>query len=373
MSEKTELVKPDPLPGITSQMVSTPRIDIHVLSSGPQGGIPVILLHGNFSAALFFEDLMRSLPKEYRAIAPDLRGYGWTEDKPIDSTRGFRDWSDDLYALMQALGIQQAYLVGWSMGAGVIYRFIGDHAPMVLSATLICPVSPYGFGGTKGPEGTPNFEDHAGSGGGVVNPEFVRRITIADRSADDANSPRNIINAFYYVAPFRATREEDFLTAALMEKTGSDRYPGDSVASPNWPNVSPGMYGPVNCWSLKYLQEDMPDLLKANPKPPLLWIRGSHDMIVGDGSFFDISNLGKLGYVPGWPGDEVSPPQPMLQQVRTVLEKYTAAGGSYAEHVIANTAHSPHIEKPEEFNALFHAFLAKSHVALSGIPEKPLI
>ncbi|MHB1481684.1 MAG: alpha/beta fold hydrolase, partial [Bellilinea sp.] len=65
-------------------------------------------------------------------------------------------------------------------------------------------------------------------------------------------------------------------------------------------------------------------------------------------------------YVPGWPGDDIAPPQPMIQQTRAVLQKYAENGGSFEEHVIENTAHSPHIEKPEAFNAVFHAFLEKA-------------
>ena len=348
---------PRTLPGVSEQMITTARLQVHVYTSGPEDGIPVIFLHGNFSSALYFEELMLDLPANFRGIAPDLRGYGWTEDQRIDATRGYRDWVDDLVALMATMKIEKAHLLAWSMAGGIVYRMIADHSDKVLSATLIAPVSPYGFGGTKGVEGTPLFADHAGSGGGVVNTEFVRRISINDRTADDANSPRNIINSFYYVAPFHAAREEDFLTGAMMEKTGPEAYPGDFVASENWPNVAPGVYGPVNCWSFKYLANEVKDLLGAPSKPPVLWIHGSNDLIVGDASFFDIANLGKLGYVPGWPGDELAPPQPMLQQTRDVLEKYTAAGGSYEEHVIENTAHSPHIEKPRTFNAFFHPFL----------------
>jgi len=348
---------PQPLPGIISRFVETPRLTQHVLISGAPDGVPVIFLHGNFSAALYFEELMLALPAGFRGIAPDMRGYGWTEDKLIDATRGYCDWVDDLVELMDALQVEKTHLVGWSAGCGTIYRFIADHPGRALSATLICPVSPYGFGGTRGIEGTPVFADFAGSGGGVVNQDFVARITKQDRSADDPNSPRNIINTFYYAAPFRAAREEDFLAAALMEKTGIDRYPGDATTSANWPMVAPGVFGPVNAWSLKYHRNDVDDLIKADQKPPVLWIRGSHDLIVADNSMFDIAALGKLGYVPGWPGDEVAPPQPMIQQTRDVLQKYAANGGSFAEHVILNTAHSPHIEKPEEFNALFHDFI----------------
>ena len=39
------------LPGITSQMIDTPRLAIHTLFSGPADGIPVLFVHGNASSA----------------------------------------------------------------------------------------------------------------------------------------------------------------------------------------------------------------------------------------------------------------------------------------------------------------------------------
>lgn len=352
--------KPAPLSGITNHDVTTSRLTHNVYFSGPENGTPVVFLHGNFSAALYWEETMLGLPAGYRGIAPDLRGYGWTEDKVADSTRGMREWSDDLAALFDALGLKKAHLVGWSMGAGVIYRFITDYAERVLSATLIAPVSPYGFGGSKGADGKPCYDDFAGSGGGIVNPTFIKLIQAGDRGTDDPNSPRNVINGFYYKPPFKAAREEDFLTAALAEKTGSDRYPGDYVPSANWPNVAPGKLGPVNSWSPKYIGNDADELVSVQHKPSLLWIRGDADMIVSDNSMFDFGALGSLGYVPGWPGMDVYPPQPMLLQTRSVFERYARAGGKFSEHVIKDTGHGCHIEKPAEFNALFHAFLKEN-------------
>jgi pimeloyl-ACP methyl ester carboxylesterase len=352
--------KPAPLQGITNQMLATTRLQQNVYFSGKEDGIPVIFLHGNFASALYWEENMLALPPGYRGIAPDLRGYGWTEDKPVDSTRGLRDLSEDLASLLDALKIETTHLVGWSMGGGVLYRFIADHPGRVLTITLICPVSPYGFGGTKGIDGQPCYADFAGSGGGVVNPTFIKLIQDVDRSESDPNSPRNVINSFYYKPPFRAAREDDFLTGSLAQKTGNDSYPGDFVTSPNWPNMAPGTQGIVNCWSPKYLANDVHDLLAVQPKPPILWIRGDSDQIVSDSSMFDLGTLGKLAFVPGWPGDEIFPPQPMVSQTRAVFEQYAAAGGHYEENTIAGAAHSPHIEKPQEFNALFHAFLHKT-------------
>ena len=101
----------------------------------------------------------------------------------------------------------------------------------------------------------------------------------------------------------------------------------------------------------------MEKFISAPAKPHMLWIRGDSDMIVSDNSFFDLGTLGKLGYVPGWPGEAIYPPQPMVGQVRSILDKYKAQGGSYEEIVITDTGHSPYIEKPEEFMVAFTKIL----------------
>ncbi|TMF48335.1 MAG: alpha/beta hydrolase, partial [Chloroflexi bacterium] len=92
-------------------------------------------------------------------------------------------------------------------------------------------------------------------------------------------------------------------------------------------------------------------------QPFVLWMRGADDQIVSDTSFFDFGFLGQLGAVPGWPGAEVYPPQPMVTQVRTVLDDYQAHGGQYREVIIPDCGHSPHIEKPDTVFELVHSFL----------------
>lgn len=346
------------LPGITSRMVQTDRLNQHVLLSGPEDGQPVVFIHGNFSAATYFEETMLAMPPHYRCIAPDLRGYGDTEDLLIDATRGARDWVADLKELSDHFGERPAHMVGWSLGASVVMQFMLDHPTLVRSVTFISPVSPYGFGGTLGLDGQPCYPDYAGSGGGTVNPEFVRRIQAGDRSADDPNSPRIVINTFYYAAPFRAEREEAFLDAALLEKTGDQRYPGDLTPSDNWPNVAPGVWGPINAGSPKYFNASA--IAEMAEKPPVLWVRGDSDQIVSDQSMFDFGTLGKLGFVPGWPGEDVFPPQPMVSQTRAVLDRYQSNGGRFEEFVLAGAAHSPHIEKPQQFIDKFTGFLREA-------------
>src|SRR5690554_2173792 len=174
----------DHLEEIGTSRVQTRRLETLVLTSGPEDGVPVLLIHGNASSSTFWEEVMVALPPRYRAIAPDLRGYGETEDKLIDATRGSADWVDDLLALKQALGIGKYHVAGHSLGGFVLWRLIAEDAPNVLSATFVAPGSPYGFGGTKDVEGTPTWLDFAGSGGGLVNPDMARMMAEGERGTD---------------------------------------------------------------------------------------------------------------------------------------------------------------------------------------------
>ena len=228
---------------------------------------------------------------------------------------------------------------------------------MVASLTLVNPMSPYGFGGTKDSSGIPCWPDYAGSGGGTTNPEFVRRLREGDRSEEDPNSPRNVMNAFYFKPPFRASkqREEILLSSMLSTKVAEENYPGDTSPSRNWPNVAPGKGGMNNAISPKYC--DLGGFARVDPKPPVLWIRGADDALVSDTSLLDFGYLGQIGVVPGWPGEEVYPPQPMVSQIGAILGKYARNGGRYREEVIVDCGHSPHVEKPEEFRRTLFGFL----------------
>src|SRR4051794_5057233 len=145
-----------------SHRVTTDRLTMQLVESGPEDGIPVVLLHGNLSTGRFYEHLFEAAPARYRLLAPDMRGFGDTEPLPIDATRGLRDWADDTASLLAALGIAAPpHLVGWSTGGAAIAAFAMERP--VASLTFIDPVGPYGYGGTA-LDGTPHYSDYAGSG-----------------------------------------------------------------------------------------------------------------------------------------------------------------------------------------------------------------
>ena len=328
--------------------VAVRGISLNVLLTGPADGTPVLLVHGNCSSAAFWQPLLRHLPPTLRIVAPDLRGYGRSETAPVDATRGLRDFADDVAALLDFLFPtgRPVTVAAHSMGCGVAMQLLVDHPERVSAMLLEAPLSPYGFGGTRDLDGTPTTPDFAGTGGGTANPDFVQRIAEGDRGAAAPTSPLSVLRTAYVAGPASLGQDEQLLLDTVLSTAiGDDNYPGDSKPVDTWPGVAPGDRGVLNTMAPNHFNV-ADELTAVTPKPPITWVRGDSDAIVSDTSLFDLAFLGRLGVVPGWPGAETCPSQPMVGQTRAVLERYAAAGGSYTEVVYENCGHSPHVERP---------------------------
>lgn len=327
---------------------------MHVTTRGPIDGPPVLLIHGNCSSSGYWEPLLRHLPQDWRIVAPDLRGYGASPALGVDATRGVRDFADDVAPLLTAFD-RKPVVVGHSLGGGVAMQLLLDHPESIAALVLEAPVSPYGFGGTRDLDGTPTTPDFAGTGGGSANPDFVRLLAAKDRGAEDQASPRNVMRAFYVADPASLGDDEELLLDTMLTTAvGDGQYPGTGSTSDNWPGVGPGERGVLNTLSPRWL--NLTGIVDLPVKPPITWIRGDQDAIVSDASFFDLAQLGKLGLVPGWPGEEACPPQPMIGQTRAVLAAY----GPYTEIVYEGCGHSPHVERAADFAAALARVVASA-------------
>jgi pimeloyl-ACP methyl ester carboxylesterase len=343
------------MPGISKDRVKTPRLTINVLSTDRSEGEPVLFVHGNASSATFWEEVMLEMPAGYRPLACDLRGYGETEALPVDATLGLGDMVEDIRSLIETMGLGSVHLVGHSMGGGVLMKYAIAYPADVRSLVLVDTMSPYGYAGSKDATGTPVYEDGAPGGAAGVNPDFIELIRRGEMGTEQQMAPRNVFRQFYVKPPFIPDREDDLLRSMLSTRVGEDWYPGDSVESENWPGAAPGTRGIVNAFSRKYFNASA--LTAVSTKPRILWVRGAEDMIVSNQGMFDIQALGAMGAVPGWPGAEECPPQPMLDQISYVLDEYEKAGGTVTRALIEDAGHSPFLEKPEEFNRILHDFL----------------
>lgn len=324
------------------QRIRTHRLAQNVWTAGPEDGTPLLLVHGNMSSGGFWKYVAEELGDDVRVIAPDLRGFGDTEPLRIDARRGLGDMVDDVHALLEELGLdgqRRVNAAGWSMGAGVLQQMMLEFPDDLASVTLIAPLSPYGFGGTKGPDGEPTTLDHAACGAGGANPVVVQRFAVGDTSEDDPQtSPRVIMRTYFGGGANHANLDEDFLTREIVKiQTGDDFYPGNSLPSENWPGSATGDKGVLNTMSPKWYNASA--IADLERKPPVVWIHGSEDKVVSNASLFDLATLGQLGAIPGWPGADLLPSQPMVDQTRAVLQRYRANGGEVTEVFLEGEDH----------------------------------
>ncbi len=100
------------VPGVVHRFVATPRLRVHVAEAGR--GEPVLLLHGWPQHWWAWRKLIPLLADEYRIIAPDLRGFGWSEAP--SGGYSTEELVDDVVALLDALGLEEVLVVGHDIG-----------------------------------------------------------------------------------------------------------------------------------------------------------------------------------------------------------------------------------------------------------------
>jgi pimeloyl-ACP methyl ester carboxylesterase len=104
-------------------------------------GVPVVLLHGSFMTitnnwtAPVGKDWIGELSKTRQVIALELQGHGRTAD--INRDFSYENLADDVAALLDFLEIEQADLIGYSMGGGVAMQCAIRHPEKVRKVVSI--------------------------------------------------------------------------------------------------------------------------------------------------------------------------------------------------------------------------------------------
>jgi pimeloyl-ACP methyl ester carboxylesterase len=117
------------------EMVRAAGIDTFYLEAG--SGPPVILLHGLGASNSSMLPTLWDLARDHRVLAPDLPGFGGSS-KPIRSY-DFPFFADWLRAFMDSVGVDQADLIGNSLGGRIALEAGLSVADRVNRMVLLCP------------------------------------------------------------------------------------------------------------------------------------------------------------------------------------------------------------------------------------------
>lgn len=135
----------------------------------------------------------------YRVVAHDRRGHGRSSQSA--SGNDMNGYADDLAAVIEALDLHDATLIGHSTGGGEVARYIGRHGTeRVAKAVLIAAVPPLMLKTQANPEGLP-LEVFDGIRAGLLNDrsQFYKDLALMFYGANrpGSNVSRGTLDQFW--------------------------------------------------------------------------------------------------------------------------------------------------------------------------------
>lgn len=221
-------------------------VEIHYVVVGK--GEPVILIHGLYSSARqnwALPGTVGQLAEHYQVVAFDNRGHGQS-DKPTAEGEYGLPMVEDVVRLMDHLHLQEAHVVGYSLGGMITLKLLSQHPERVSSAVL------GGMGWLKA--GSP-----------------MQRFWEADKGRGGSNVPSACLQG---IAKLAVTEEEVKAIRVPVTIIVGDRDPCRRLyveplvrVRPDWPEHVIKEAGHVNCILKREFKAQLESALQARLKP----------------------------------------------------------------------------------------------------------
>jgi pimeloyl-ACP methyl ester carboxylesterase len=100
-------------------------------------GEEIVLLHGFFSSSYSFRKIIPILSENYRVIAPDLPGIGFSEKS--EEVYSHRMLANFLFNFLDTISKTRVHLVAYDYGSAISFLMLNEHPEKIKSLTLISP------------------------------------------------------------------------------------------------------------------------------------------------------------------------------------------------------------------------------------------
>ena len=194
--------------------------DVELYYEDHGSGQPVVLIHGYpLDGSSWEKQAAALLGAGYRVITYDRRGFG-RSSKPTEGY-DFDTFAADLNAVLSALDLNDAVLVGFSMGTGEVGRYLGTYgSARVAKAVFLASLEPYVLQSDDNPGGVPQS----------VFDGLMESVT-ADRYAFFTDFFRNFYNSDTFLGTPRLSQEVMNAGWNLAAKAGAT---ASAAAQPTW-------------------------------------------------------------------------------------------------------------------------------------------
>jgi pimeloyl-ACP methyl ester carboxylesterase len=134
-------------PTLTEHVLRSPRHTTFYLACGPEDGPLVVFCHGWPELSVSWRHQLACLGGlGFRAVAPDMRGYGRSQVHPRHEDYAMAPIVDDMRELLDALKRERAVWVGHDWGTPVVWSLASHHPERCLGVAGLCvPYQPDGF------------------------------------------------------------------------------------------------------------------------------------------------------------------------------------------------------------------------------------
>ena len=273
---------------VSHEQIDAGELELHVACCGPDDGPPVVLCHGFPELWYSWRHQLAALGDAgYRAIAPDLRGYGESDHPSGDvAAYGSDRITADLCGLLDHFGYEQATFVGHDWGAIAVWEMGKLHPRRVSSIyNMSVPLS-------RPPTSPPIGRLDAIFAGKFFYILYFQPVGPAE--AELEADPREFLGRFFYSAGGEGRSEGPAMALAAREGTGLlDTLRTAPVHLPAWLSeddldvyadafAEGGFFGPLSYYrNLDANWERSKDIAPSTLAMPTGFLTGSLDPVIG--------------------------------------------------------------------------------------------